>query len=146
MISIRVIFQGPHKLAPHTRTTQTIGDKRLSAVVPRLLISLPKHIHCQVSITWIVFINRNSGRIRALSWFLIMTYQTTTIRMTTWLDTWRARGWTHEYLYTPTLGVLINNYCYGKFQVRITRDFLFVNLRKKLNPFFGEIKFHFDQV
>ena len=40
---------------------------------------------------------------------------------------------THEYLDTITLGVLINNYCYGKSQVRITRDFLFVDLRKVLN-------------
>ena len=29
------------------------------------------------------------------------------------------------------LGVLINNYCFRKSQVRITKDFLFVDLRKK---------------
>ena len=40
---------------------------------------------------------------------------------------------THEYLDTITLGVLINNYCYGKSLVRITRDFFFVDLPKKLN-------------
>ena len=36
---------------------------------------------------------------------------------------------------TLPLGVLLfNNYtCYGKSQMRITRDFLFVDLRKKLN-------------
>ena len=32
-------------------------------------------IHCGVSISWIVFIKRKSGRIRALSWFLTITYQ-----------------------------------------------------------------------
>ena len=53
--------------------------------------------------------------------------------MTTWLDTGRARDWTHEYLDTIPLEVLINNYCYGKSQMRIARDFLFVGLRKKLN-------------
>ena len=45
----------------------------------------------------------------------------------------RTRVSTHEYLHTITLVVLINNYCYGKSQVRITRDFLFVDLRKVLN-------------
>ena len=53
--------------------------------------------------------------------------------MTTWLDPGRAWNSTHEYLDTSTLGALINNYCYGKSQVRITRDFLFVDLRKELN-------------
>ena len=32
-----------------------------------------------------------------------------------------------------SLGIAINNYCYGKSQVWITRDFLLVDLRKKLN-------------
>ena len=31
--------------------------------------------HCLVSVPWILFINRKLGRIRALSWYLIMTYQ-----------------------------------------------------------------------
>ena len=35
---------------------------------------------------------------------------------------------------TP-LGILINNYSYGKSEVRITRDFLFVDLRKKMSSF-----------
>ena len=39
----------------------------------------------------------------------------------------------HEYQDTITPGVLINNHCYGKSQVRITRDFLFVDLRKVPN-------------
>ena len=30
---------------------------------------------CLLSISWIVFINRKAGRIRALSWYLLMTYQ-----------------------------------------------------------------------
>ena len=38
-----------------------------------------------------------------------------------------------EYLDTLPLGVLINNYCYGKSQVRIATDPFFVDLRKKLN-------------
>ena len=45
------------------------------------------------------------------------------------------RDSTREYLDTITLGVLINNYCYGKSHVglRITRDFLFVDLHKEPN-------------
>ena len=31
--------------------------------------------YCLVSISWIVFINTKSGRIRALLWYLIITYQ-----------------------------------------------------------------------
>ena len=52
--------------------------------------------------------------------------------MTTWLDPGRAQDSTHEHLDTITLGVLINNYCYGKTQLRITRDFL-CDLRRVLN-------------
>ena len=40
---------------------------------------------------------------------------------------------THKYLDSTSLGIQINNYCYGKSQVRVTRDFLFVDLSKKLN-------------
>ena len=57
----------------------------------------------------------------------------TTIRIATGLDSGRARVSSYEYLHTITLAVLIYNYCYGKSQVRITRDFLFVDLRKVLN-------------
>ena len=48
--------------------------------------------------------------------------------MTTWLDNESARISMHEYLDAITLGVLRNNYCYGKYQLRITRA-----LRKVLN-------------
>ena len=53
--------------------------------------------------------------------------------MTTWLDPGRARDLTQEYLDSLPLGVEINNYCYVKSQVRITRDVFFVDLREKLN-------------
>ena len=53
--------------------------------------------------------------------------------MTTWLDPGRARDSTYEYLDTTPLGVPINNYCYGKSQERITRDFLFVDLTEELS-------------
>ena len=46
---------------------------------------------------------------------------------------WEGSGlnaWVSTYHY---LVVLINNYCYGKSQVRITRDFLFVDLHMVLN-------------
>ena len=51
--------------------------------------------------------------------------------MTTWLD--RARNSTHEHLENITLGVQINKYCYWKSQVRMTRNFLPVDLCKELN-------------
>ena len=53
--------------------------------------------------------------------------------MITCLDPGSARVSTYVYLHTITLVDLINNYCYGKSQVRITRDFLFVDLHMVLN-------------
>ena len=75
--------------------------------------------------------NENSGRIRALSWYLIIVYQRH--KNKNGLEPGRARVSTHEYLHTITPAVLINKYCYGKSCGRITRDFLFVDLRKVLN-------------
>ena len=38
-------------------------------------LSTQNRIHCLSSTSWIVLMNRNSGRIRALSWYLIIIYQ-----------------------------------------------------------------------
>ena len=46
--------------------------------------------------------------------------------MTTWLDPGSVRVSTQDYLDHHPLGVVINNYCHGKYQLRITRDFLFL--------------------
>ena len=60
--------------------------------------------------------------------------------MTTSLGPGRVRDSTHEYLdTTPPLGVLINNYCYGKSQEWIARDFLLVDLRKELNSLLPDV-------
>ena len=44
---------------------------------PRVSIyeKLSKKSNCLNSTSWIVFMNRNSGRIRALSWYLMTTFQ-----------------------------------------------------------------------
>ena len=69
--------------------------------------------------------NENLVRIRALLWYLIIVYRSHNNKNDHLTRPWeRARVSTHEYLHTITLIVLINNYCYGKSQVRITRDFL----------------------
>ena len=98
--------------------------------------SAPKHIQWVISSSRTVFMNKNSGRIRALSWYLIIAHQSHNNKNDhlTRPES-RSRVSTHEYLDTITLGVLINNYYYGKSQVRLTRDFLFVDLRKVLNLF-----------
>ena len=100
--------------------------------------------HCVVASSWIV----SSTRIRALSWFLITTYQSHNNKNDRRLNPGRE---THEYnnyitvLHTRWLdiiGVQINNYCHGKSLLRLTRDFLFGDSRKKLNS----LTFRFRQV
>ena len=70
-------------------------------------------------------LNENSGRIRALSWYLIIAYQCHNNRNNHLNRPESSCVLTHQYLDTITLGVLINNYCYGKYHLRITRDILF---------------------
>ena len=85
-----------------------------------------------ISTSWIVSMKRNSCRIRALSWYLIIPYQSnnnnndhlTRPREGPWLNVWVS---TYRYPRSS------NNYWYGKSEVRITGDFFFVDLRKKLH-------------
>ena len=78
--------------------------------------------------------NKTSGRIRALSWYLIIAYQSHNNKndhLTRPREGPRLiSAWVSRYI---TLAVLINNYCYVKSQERIPGDFLFVDLRKELN-------------
>ena len=53
--------------------------------------------------------------------------------MTPWFDLLRSQVYTHEYLETISDGVVISNYCYEKSHW-ITKDVLFCDLRKRLNP------------
>ena len=55
--------------------------------------------------------------------------------MITWLDPKSAQDSKHEYLDTITIynpRSSNKHYCYGKSQVRKTKDFLFVDLHKEL--------------
>ena len=69
-----------------------------------------------------------------MSWYIIMTYQSRNNENDPLTQPWDEL---HEYDYVwyrtlgglipYSLGVLINNNCYGKFQMRLIRDFLFVD-------------------
>ena len=93
--------------------------------------------HCLIIYFLDSFIDRKSGRIRAVSWYLIMTYQSHNNERPPNSTPGGPGATIHINTYTSyryhTPRILINNFCYGKSQVRITRDFLCVDLRKKLN-------------
>ena len=104
-----------------------------------LVKKCPAYLINSVEIYWVisfsrtVFTNKNLGRIRALSWYLIIAYQNHNNKnenLTRPREDLTLNAWAPGYHY---LGVLINNFCYGKSQERITKGFFLVDLRNKLN-------------
>ena len=82
--------------------------------------------------------NKSSGRIRALSRYLIIAYQSHNNKSQQPDSTPggpKTKAWVSRYQY-PRSSNKQHYFCYGKSQVRITRDFLFVGLRKNWFTYF----------
>ena len=89
-------------------------------------------MQCLISTSWIVFINRKTRRIRGLKVFNndLPKSQNKNNLLTRPRGVSRLNAYVSKY---HTFEILINNFCHGKSQVQITRDVLFVLLRKKLD-------------
>ena len=93
-------------------------------------------IHCLVSISWKVFINRKTGRIRAPSWYLIMINQSHNNKndhLTRPREGQGLNGLNAWVLRYPTPRSSYKQLLLWKISSADNQDFLFADLRKKLN-------------